>query len=90
MAPVALSELTSKTRRLVCIGALLTVIAIAVDPTMQQAITVDVRQEYDPRPARLPRSQSFFDIAMQGTQDHFFWVPTTSMVSYIFTGMFYQ
>jgi hypothetical protein len=53
-----LNALMVYSRRLACMGALLTLLAVGIDPTVQQAIVIRTRHVVDARQAQLPRAQS--------------------------------
>jgi hypothetical protein len=72
-------------------GALLTLLAVGIDPTMQQAISIRTRHEVDVRQAHIPRAQSFiqFTTSMAAGDSLSLWfLPTTAMVGSVYSAMF--
>ena len=72
-------------------GALLTLLAIGIDPTVQQAIVVRMRHVESSEEARLPRAQSFtqYDtsIADAGTGD---FQPAAALAGLAYSGIFFN
>jgi hypothetical protein len=69
-------------------GALLTLLAVGIDPTVQQAIAIRTRNKDDVRQAHIPRAQSFVQFgSSEIAGDRNIW-PTSSFMGFIFSAIF--
>ncbi|KAH6616384.1 hypothetical protein C7974DRAFT_379303 [Boeremia exigua] len=76
-------------RRLACVGALLTLLAVGIEPTVQQAITIQAHRDNALQQAYVPRAQNFLQIASPNSSSMEPSVPTNSMIGTLFNGLFF-
>lgn len=84
-------ESNIEARRLACMGALLIVLAIGIDPTVQQTITIQTRMIKSEDLATLPRAQTYLEydevIDRNGTRRRRP-VPTIDIAGAMYSGLF--
>ncbi|OAK99218.1 hypothetical protein IQ06DRAFT_378133 [Phaeosphaeriaceae sp. SRC1lsM3a] len=82
---------TLKARRLVCVGALLSVLAIGIDPTLQQTVVIRTRDIDAKQQATLPRAQSFLEYTYSAEDSRYnksgSYVPTSAMAGAMYSGL---
>lgn len=78
-------------RRLVCVGALLSILAIGIDPTLQQTIVIRTRDIDAEQQATLPRAQSFLEYTYSAEDSRYTkagsFVPTSAMAGAMYSGL---
>jgi hypothetical protein len=78
-------------RRLVCVGALLSILAIGIDPTLQQTVVIRTRDIDAKQQATLPRAQSFLEYTYSAEDSRYTkarsFVPTSAMAGAMYSGL---
>ena len=91
-------RLTDPIRRLACMGALLTILAIGIDPTVQQTVVVRTRQVDARQRATVPRAQAFAQFTAYTSQPDSIRnsgfatmrLPTSALMGAIYSGLFFD
>jgi hypothetical protein len=81
--------LTQAIRRLACIGALLTIVAIGIDPTMQQTLVIRQRMSESSLAASLPRAQGYLQgkSPVKIADGKLVYVPPAAMAGAMYSGL---
>lgn len=91
--PASFCDHVAKTgiRHLVCVGALLSVLAIGIDPTLQQTVVIRTRDIDAKQQATLPRAQSFLEYTYSAEDSRYnksgSYVPTSAMAGAMYSGL---
>lgn len=74
-----------------CVGALLSILAIGIDPTLQQTVVVRTRDIDANQQATLPRAQSFLEYTYSAEDSRYTkagsFVPTSAMAGAMYSGL---
>jgi hypothetical protein len=77
--------ITNIARRLVCMGALLTLLAVGIDPSVQQTISIRTRMVQTIYEATVPRARYWMDFHDDGDEEA---SPTIKTLFALYAGLF--
>jgi len=69
--------------QIACFGALITILALGIDPTIQQSIAVKTRMRDSTMIATIPRAQNFLTYEYLD----YVWLPTRAMIGAMYAGL---